>query len=124
MCKVGSNRCAGKQGKADEENKSSFFPVSLCRPPEEGVSPCIDLGLALSPAGLELSDLFARVSWDKRDLLPCLGLNSSWPLYVKIFMSRSRSEACVFQLQEVDHRRVLHFWIVVHSRWSQAANKE
>jgi hypothetical protein len=81
--------------------------------------PCLHLELALSQVDLEFRDLLACVSWDQRRVLPCLRLSFLWPLRLKISMPRSRSETYVFQAQDLDHRCALHFWTVVHSRYSQ-----
>jgi hypothetical protein len=56
---------------AGEEEQIFLLPMSSCRPPAEGVAqikgcvpPCLDLGLVLSQADLELRALLASVSWD------------------------------------------------------------
>ena len=53
---------------AGEEERIFLLPMSLCRSPAESVAQikgvyrqCLDLGLVLSQADLEL---FASVSWD------------------------------------------------------------
>ena len=57
--------------------------------------------------------------------LPCLNLRFLWSLSLKISsLSRSQSEACVFQPQDLDHRCDLHFWIVVHSGIGHIVNQE
>ena len=64
------------------------------------------------------------VSWDYRGVPPCLNLSFSLIPFYKIFLykhdhysSESGSEACVFQPQDLEDLCVLHFWIVVHSRY-------
>jgi hypothetical protein len=44
------------------KNKPFHFPLSLCRLPEDGITPIKEL--ALSQSGLELRDLLASVAGD------------------------------------------------------------
>ncbi|EDL34167.1 mCG1042073, partial [Mus musculus] len=46
----------------------------------------------------------AQIKSPERCVLSCLDLSFLWPLCLKISMPRSRSECCVFQPQEGDHR--------------------
>ena len=55
---------------AGKEERVFLLPVSLCRPPAEGVAqikgayPRLDLEFALFQADLEFSNLLASVSWN------------------------------------------------------------
>ena len=104
----------------------AFFPMSLCRPPSEGVAQIKDV---YHPAYIRtlLSSVWPWTQIHSPQslgskagcVLSCLGLSFSWPLCLKFFMLRFKSEACVFQPPDLFHRYALHFRLVVHSRWSQ-----
>ena len=89
------------------ESKSSFFQcphVGLQQKVWPRLKVCATMpgsGTCFVPNDLELRDLLALVSWD------------SQPLCLKISMPRFRSETCISQPQDQDHRRAFQFRIVV-----------
>jgi hypothetical protein len=87
------------QVSSSSQSESSFFqsPHAGLQQnvwPRLKVCTTMDMGLALSQADLELRDLLASNPGIKGVyyITPCLGLSFSWPLCLKISMSRSWSK--------------------------------
>ena len=99
--------------------------MSLCRSPAEGVAQI--KGLCHHTWIWNL--LCPRLTWNSEISLPqSPGIKGmyqfSWTLCLKISMPRSKSETCIFQPQDLDHKYAPQFWIVVHSTRSQADKQE
>ena len=122
-------RCAGSKSKQAKKSETSFFQC-----PYVGLQQKMWLRLMVCTSMPRLGPCFLpgwpwiqmhlpqSVKINSGCVLPCLGLSISWPLCLKISMSRSKSKAYVFYPQDLDHRGAQNFWIVVRVRCSQFHN--